>query len=271
MALRPPLPLLMQKLTPAKPTVSLHTRPVVPHKPVGNGGTDKGYWRGWVPDMPYQPMSVPNDRPVYQLPVLEQLPEATDPQAVVWVNANCPPWVCPPYWSQPIELTFEHCVPWYEVDTVLGNIVAPKDYFYVVTSASYQALNAAQDDVFEWSLLVQNNLVARWEDISADAAQPNPANQNGLAGYQRPMPCRFICDRNQTITARARLRGQINLAGVSPNWPGQPILTGNCHMKIILNGWMANLRENVDGGPRPTDLGDFGFIFLEDDQSGRQA
>lgn len=261
----------MQQLTQRRPAASLHSPQAAPMAHVGNGGTDRGYWRGWVPDAPYVPTTVPNDRPIYELPVLEQLPESTDPQSVIWINSNCPPWVCPPYWSKPIELTFEACVPWYEVDTVLGNLTAPKDYFYVVTSASYQALNASQDDVFEFSLLVSNNLVVRWEDIIADATQPNPANRNGLAGYQRPMPCWFICDRTQTITARARLRGQIDLAGISPNWAGQPILTGNCHMRIILNGWMANLRENVDGGPRPTDLGDFGNAFLEEDQGGGQG
>ncbi len=38
-------------------------------------------------------------------------------------------------------------------------------------------------------------------------------------------------------------------------------------MNVIVNGWLANLREDLDGGPRPTDLGDLDFTALEDDQS----
>lgn len=271
MANRPPsyLPMFMKPLT--TPTNPLHAPPMIPHPPVGDGGTDKGYWRGWVPEPLRRVMTVPNDRPIYELPTEQQVPESDDPQQAMWFNTNCPPWVCPPYWSRPLELRVEKCVPWYEVDTVLGNLQVPKDWFYVVTDVSYEALNAVQDDVFEFSLLVNNNLVGRWEDAEADAAQPNPAEQNALAGHYRPMPVWFIADRRSIITVRGRLRGQINLAGVSPNFAGQPIISANCQMKVILHGWMANLREDVDGGPRPTDLGDFGFIYLHDDQSGYQA
>ncbi len=254
-----------------RPVPQVMTTPITRLPNPDNQDVDYGYWYGWVPPPSRREMTVPNDRPINLLTVEEQIPEPTDPNSVMWFNTNCPPWVCPPYWSKPVELKVNACVPWYEVDTVLGNLQVPKDWFYVVTDVSYEALNAAQDDVFEMAILVNNNLVVRWEDIAIDQAQPNPAQKYALAGHFRPLPVWFLADRNSTITIRSRLRGPISLAGVSPYWAGQPILTGNCQMKVILHGWMANLRENVDGGPRPTDLGDFGMIFLEDDQSGGQA
>jgi hypothetical protein len=125
--------------------------------------------------------------------------------------------------------------------------------------------------VFEFSITVNGKLVARFEDIAIDVAQPNPAHKFGLSGHTRMLPCWFIADRHTSINVHARLRGPINLAGVSPYFPGQPIATGNCLMAITLNGWLANLRENKDGGPRPTDLGDMGFLALDEDQGGGQA
>jgi hypothetical protein len=263
------LPMMMRPL--GNPAVPLRSAPMVQTSLPNNDDVDRGYWRGWGPDPTRRVMTVPNDRPIYALPTEQQVPPSDDPQMAMWFNTNCPPWVCPPYWSKPLELAVNACVPWYEVDTLLGNLVVPKDWFYVVTDVSYEALNAVQDDVFEFSVLVSNNLVGRWEDSIADAAQPNPAEQDALSGHYRTLPLWFIADRRSNITIRGRLRGQINLAGVSPNWAGEPILSTNCQMKVILHGWMANLREDVDGGPRPTDLGDFGFIYLHDDQGGGQA
>ncbi len=267
---RPPLPLLMRRPNIQSP-VPLPTPNVVSVPAPSNRDVDYGYWYGWVPEAVRRHMTVNNDRPINILGVQEQLPESTDPQWPIWINANCPPWNCPPWWAVPLDIPFSKCVPWYEVDTILGGVQTPKEYFYVIKNICYEALNAAQDDVFEISLLVNNSLVARWEDIAVDAAQANPATMYGLAGAYRQMPTQFIVDRRSSISVRARLRGAINLAGVSPNFPGQPIITGNCEMKVILNGWAANLREDRDGGPRPTDLGDMGFIYLDDDQSGGQA
>ncbi len=264
-------PALLMQYAPTAPIIDL-TTPMRPVPPVGDGGTDAGYWYGHNPPAERRSQGLVDiNPPVYPLPVMAQIPRSDGPQDPVWFNTNCPPWVCPPYWSEPIDQELTACIPWYEVDTLMGTIAVPGDRFYVIRQVSYEALNAAQDDVFEFSILVNNKLVARWEDIAIDVAQPNPANKFGLSGHTRPLPLWFIADRSQHISVFARLRGAINLAGVSPNFPGQPIITGNCHMSIALQGWLANLRENRDGGPRPTDLGNMGNLAVFDDQGGGQA
>lgn len=270
MADRIPPALLMQNAR-IMPVVDLSPRAIAPLARVNNADVDRGYWYGYAPEPERRTMGVNVDAPVYPVPVMAQMPRSTDPQSVVWFNANCPPWVCPAYWSVSVDQPISGCVPWYEVDTLLGGFRVPGDRFYVIRQVSYEALNAAADDVFEWSISVDGKLVARWEDIGVDVAQANPAHKYGLSGHTRMLPLWFIADRNSSLNVHARLRGAIDLAGNSPNFPGQPILTGNCLMKILLQGWLSPLRENRDGGPRPTDLGDLGFIALDDDQSGWQA
>lgn len=267
---RAPLAILMRDVQ-TLPIVDLSPGAMAPMARVNNQDVDNGYWYGYAPEPERRKMGVNIDPASYPVPVMAQLPRSTNPQSAIWFNSNCPPWVCPSYWSISVDQSFSGCVPWYEVDTLIGGVKVPGDHFYVIKQVSYEALNAAQDDVFEWTVTVNNQVVARWEDIGVDVAQANPANKYGLSGHTRMLPLWFIADRSSTINVFARLRGAINLAGVSPKFPGQPILTGNCQMKIILQGWLSPLRENRDGGPRPTDLGDMGFIALSDDQGGGQS
>jgi hypothetical protein len=242
------------------------TNPSIPIPPVGSGGTNKGMWNGYAPQALWRPTKPPIDRPINILPTGERQPDSAPPQTLAWLNGNMPPWVNPPFWSVPIDLPHTVCMPWYEVDTLLGNTVVPKDRTLVIKNMSYQALNASINDVFTITLYVDGVIAATIEDIYISAA-PNPAQRYALAGHFRPMPLNLVVDRNSTLTVRAQLRGPINLAGVSPYFAGQPILSTDCHFKVLLQGWMSNLREDLDGGPRPTDLGDFGMIPLEDDQS----
>lgn len=207
------------------------------------------------------------DRPIIQTPTAQREPESAAPQIPVWGNFNYPPWTQPPVWSVPFAKELEGCVPQYEISVLLGCFTVPQDRTLVIKEIGYEALNAAQDDVFELEVTVDQSVRVRWEDINIDAAQANPAVRYGLFGHFRPMPTHILVDRNSTVCVRGTLRGPINLAGVSPFFPGQPITTGNCLMKAILYGWLAPLREDVDGGPRPTDLGDMDSVSLEDDQS----
>lgn len=214
-----------------------------------------------------RPVGPPLDRPIMIMPTAQREPESAPPQMPVWGNFNYPPWTQPPLWSVAYAQPFEGCVPQYEISVSLGCYTVPPDRSLTIREIGYEALNAAALDVFEIEVLVNQSVRLRVEDINIDAAQPNPANRYGLFGHYRPMPTNILVDRNQTVCVRGTLRGPINLAGVSPFFPGQPITTGNCHMKAVLYGWLAPLREDIDGGPRPTDLGDMGFMGLEDDQS----
>ncbi len=234
-----------------------------------NASLDNSMWKGFV--MPgqaqYRPSGPMLDRPIFQTPTAQREPESAPPQTPIWGNFNFPPWNQPPVWALPFSRIFEACVPQYEISVSLGCYTVPADRTLVIKEIGYEALNAVQDDVFELQVLVDQSVKAQWEDIAIDAAQPNPAERYGLFGHYRPMPTHILVDRNQTVCVRATLRGPINLVGVSPYFPGQPILSGNCSMKAVLYGWLAPLREDIDGGPRPTDLGDMDFLTLENDQS----
>ena len=235
-----------------------------------NTSLDNAMWRGFVaPGMVQRRPSGPMlDRPIMIMPMAEREPESAPPNTPVWGNFNYPPWNQPPVWSIPYSQRLEACVPQYEIGVTLGCFTVPADRTLVIKEIGYEALNAAQGDVFELEVTVNQSVRVRWEDINIDATQPNPAVRYALFGHFRPMPTHILVDRNCTVCVRGMLRGPVNLAGSSPYFPGQPITTGNCAMRAVLYGWMAPLREDIDGGPRPTDLGDMDFMTLENDQSG---
>lgn len=243
----------------------LGTKPIA-LPPVGSGGMNAAMFYGYSPQAWYRPSKPPIDRPINLVPAAEREPESEPPQFPLWINANCPPFVCPPFWSVPVDLPFNACVPWYEVATSLGCEVIAQDRALIIRGISYEALNASLDDVFEITILVNNMPVAVIEDVYVQNT-PNPAQRYALAGHFRPMPLNIIADRNASICVKATLRGPITYAGVSPYFPGQPIVSADCQIKVLLQGYLANLREDLDGGPRPTDLGDFGGIIMQDDQS----
>lgn len=246
---------------------------IMPPMPVPQSGRQddltEAMWGGYTPVERIQ--AKPSiDRTLYRVPTMEQGPESVPPNDHTWFNANCPPWVCPPFWSKPIDSTFSRCIPAYEQSTLLyfdgdttkTSFNVGQDYVLIIRAISYEALNAAQGDVFQFDFLVDGNAQIQIEDMNIDAAQANPAHRFALAGNTRQMPVHLVVDRNHTLAIRATVRGPINLAGNSPYFPGQPITTGDCHMRVYLQGWLANLRDNMDGAPRPTDLGDAGGMLL---------
>lgn len=159
------------------------------------------------------------------------------------------------------------CVPSYELAVLLSPVITmPSDYMLVIRNIAWIADNAELLDVFQVDFLVDGNIRCSVEDIIIQNTV-RPAYRNGLATTLRMMPTHIVVDRNHALSVRATLRGPIDLAGNSPKFPGQPITTGDCTMQVFLQGWWANLRENLDGAPRATDLGDAGNITLEDDQS----
>lgn len=208
------------------------------------------------------------DRPIFRIPTGEREPESDPPQTPIWINSNKPGFTEPPLWARPFSRLFIACVPWYRVATTLGGcFTVPHDRSLIIRGVSYEALNAVQYDTFQFDLLVNNMPVATLEDMRVDTAIANPAQQNGLAGHFRPMPINLQADHDATVCVRGTLLGPITITGAPVTFAGNPILTSDCQMKVILYGWLAPLREAIDGGPRPTDLGDMDFSALEDDQS----
>lgn len=232
---------------------------------------DNGYWHGPAPVPVRKEMSVNNDRPVPLISVGQKQPISTDHQQSVWFNTNCPPWVCPSYWAFPLDMPIRQCIPWYLVDTSVGVITVPDDWLYIIKGISYESLNGVQGDVFTFRCLVNDSTQLEWEDIVADAAQPNPAHKFGIAGHTRPLPVHIIAPQSSTIRVTSILNGPLTLAGTTPRFSGEPISSGDCTVKVLLNGWAMPARENIRSGARPTDLGDFGNLPLMDDQGGWQA
>jgi hypothetical protein len=58
------------------------------------------------------------------------------------------------------------------------------------------------------------------------------------------------------VTVSATLQGAIDFNGVSPAWPGQPILTPDCHVKMLFNGWYFPAMNNIEGAMRQASMGD---------------
>lgn len=238
----------------------------------GRGVTvDKGYWNGPAPVPVRKHMSVNNDRPILPISTGQKEPESTDPQQSVWFNTNCPPWVCPSYWSFPLDMPVVNCIPMYGVATDVGTVQVPDTWLYIIKGISYEALNGVQGDVFTFRMTVNGATVAEWEDIVADAAQPNPAYKFGIAGHPRPLPVHINCPQSAVIRVTSTLVGPLTLAGTSPRFSGEPIISADCHVKVLLNGWAMPARENIRSGARPTDLGDFGNLPLMDDLGGWQS
>lgn len=179
------------------------------------------------------------------------------------INAGCPPWHCPPLWSVPVDFPVLRCIPWYMVDTLMGTLEVPKGYLLVIKSVSYEAANAVQDDVLSFQVSVNGQPAARWEDMIADAAQVNPAHRMALCGHTRELPLHIVVPVNSAVTVSAMLMGAIDFNGVSPNWPGQPILTPDCHVKMIFNGWYFPAMNNVEGAIRQASMGDIDNRLLD--------
>jgi hypothetical protein len=268
----PPKALMMARQLGVRAT-PLYARPAAPLVQPRNEDIDRTMWRGVSPPQPLRiiPPQMPfdMDTPRQVLNVNMQAPESQDPNTPVYINSNCPPWVCPPNESVPFDLPMTACVPWYEVDTLLqSSYTVPLGKMLIIKSCSYEALNASLNDVFQFRILVNGAPKATFEDAYADSTAVNPAQKYGLSGHFRPLPLGFIADRQTVVSVYGKLRGAISLTGVSPNLPGTPIASGNCQMKLILNGWLAVDRMHLEGGPRPTDLGDSDMHHLEEDQMG---
>lgn len=211
-------------------------------------------------------------RPMDELPRVyasaDEIPPPVDEQdnlgnTPISLNTGCPPWLCPPMWSVALDFPAVACIPWYMVKTLLGTLNIPKGYLLAIKSVSYEAANAVQGDVVGFEVFVNGEQRAQWEDMVVDAAQPNPAHKFGLCGHIREMPLHIVVPVDSTVTVAATLMGAIDFNGVSPNWPGQPILTADCHVRMIFNGWYFPAMDNVQGGIRQASMGDMGNRMLD--------
>lgn len=210
----------------------------------------------------------PMDRDVTAFSAATEIPAPVDEydnegSKPILLNTVCPPWHCPPIWSVALDFTVTQCIPWYMVKTVMGTLDVPKGYLLVIKGVSYETPNAVQDDVVGFEVSVNGQPRASWEDAVSDAVQPNPVHRMALSGHIRELPLHIVVPVNSQVTVSATLLGSIDFAGVSPNWPGQPILTPDCHVKLIFNGWFFPAMDNIQGAPRQAFSGDMENRLLD--------
>jgi len=224
---------------------------------------DRQYWRGWVPEAPRQGHYQAEDDQLLMIPTNQMEENGANPQNHAWAVGTCPMWNCPNFWADPFEYRFERCVPTWEQEYLMGTIVAPEMSMVVVKSVSYEVISGlGQYDLFEFSMK-DPILKDQWEDMIIDIGVPASDGKYVFASDVKPLPLEYHLDRNNRLSFFVKARGIVDLAGNSNHFPGE-ILNPNANFRLSVQGWLAPLRKNVDGAPRPTDLGNMEFANLDE-------
>lgn len=225
---------------------------------------DRQYWRGWVPDIPRQGHYQPEDDQLLMIPTNQMEEVGAPPQNRAWAVGSCPPWNCPSNWAQPFEYRFERCVPTWEEDYFMGSVLAPDMSMVVVKSVSYEVISGlAQYDLFEFTLK-DPTLKAQWEDMIIDPFVSSTDHKYVFASDVEPLPLEYHLDRAKRASFFVKARGVVDMAGNSNHFPGE-VLNPNANIRLSVQGWLAPLRRNVDGAPRPVDLGNMEFANLDEE------
>lgn len=229
-----------------------------------NFDIDRAWWYGWSPTPERQGAYTPEDNQLFITPTNEPEPDGVEPYWPFWVAGNCPPWNCPTFWGYPFDLDYEICLNEYEVETYIGSIQVPAMAMQVIRGLSYEVLTGlSQYEIFEITLRRGKETRVVVEDMIIDPTAAAPAERYVFAGDTRPLDIRDFADRERTYEIYVKARGIVDWDGVSVHAPGDPLIP-SAHIRISLMGWVSPIRQNVDGGPRPADLGDMLFIPLDE-------
>jgi hypothetical protein len=225
---------------------------------------DKGYWRGYsVPVR--QGAYAREDDQLFKIPSNEPGPGGERRNPRVFVMGNTPPWTTPPFWSRPFENSYVVCVPTYEQDYLAGTYNNVNMEMMIIQGISYHCISGlGQYEVFEIALYDGLTEKMRWEDTLMDPTTGDPSKRYVFAGDTKPLPAFLIVDRNHQLHIKVKARGFIDNNGVSVHGPGEPLVP-NANFRINLHGWIAPMRDNLDGGPRPTDLGNMDHVRMDAD------
>lgn len=235
-------------------------KPMRPVPAPRNDDVDRAYWYDPGVEAPrmrggYRPV----DDQLYRIPTGEERSGA-DPQVPVWATGNLPPWNAPPFWGIPFSRDFELCVPTYEQEYTIGQITTGDMEMWVLKSVSYNLTSGlGQYELFEWKIYRSGAPRVTWEDMTIDPTTFDPSRRFVFAGDTAPLLVEERIDRARDARFTIKARGIVDLAGNSNHMPGDPIVP-SANFRLTVNGWIAPLRENVDGGPRPTDLGLLGNL-----------
>lgn len=226
--------------------------------------SDKQMWNGPSPvlNRPRSEITPHSEHaPLLNSEKLPPKPEEMNQYQLI-VNSRRPQFVVPNFWSEPFHPSHTICVPFYETLYTAYTFKVPSDRLIVVNSISYQFDNSIADfEQFDIAVYRESEGLVTFRDMKVPGST-DPAEQYAFAGHYRPIPvyCRF--DHDQTIVIQVRVKGLYPFTHTDLD----PL--GGC-FTIALNGWMASLMDNRDGGARPVDMGDFNDIalgFKDDDR-----
>jgi len=223
-----------------------------------------GHWHGRPPPIPKRETARSFDAPIPIVPTNRKEPISEPPNRQVAFNVNCPPWNCPPFWSVPFDVDACACIPLALKDEVIFRFRVPQDRMLIIKGISYEIHNIAQYESFSLKFVDDGRTRFNVEDMLIDPTSANPAHRYAFAGHTRQMPVRMFVDHNHMLVVTASFLGNLDFAGNSDLTEGD-ILDVNPEICINIHGWLANVRDSRDGGPRPTDLGNLLHIPLEQD------
>lgn len=226
---------------------------------------DLMYWRGSVPVPPRRGEWPEEDDQLLKIPTKQMEPVGEDSPQPIWVTGNLPGWNAPNFWAKPFEYTFTRCVPTWEEEYPIGIFTTPDMNMTIIRSVSYDVISGLdQFDLFEYKMYSSGHLKATWEDMTIDPASAAAAQRYVFSGDTIPLRLDWLVDRNKTCRFTIKARGLVDLAGASNHAPGDPI-NPNAHFRLNIQGYIATLRRDVDGGPRPDDLGHMEYMHLDEE------
>lgn len=246
---------------------ALNAPPMLPVDPGRNEDVHTQMWSGPGAEFPRRGGGyTPPDDQLFLVGSNEHGPESVDGQVPLWVTASCPGWNCPSFWSKPFSETYQICLPTWETEFTLGILTAGEMDMRIIKSVSYHIESGlSQYDLFEMKMYESGMLRATWEDMIIDPTTADPSHQYVFAGHTKPLELWQRIDRNRKARFTVKARGLVDLAGVSNHAPGDPIVPDACNFTLVVNGWVAPIRQNNDGAPRVGDLGNQLFVDMDPD------
>lgn len=227
-----------------------------------NRDLDTYYWTSPGVEPPRMPVHPRVDDQLLVIPTNQMEEVGENPQNHMWVTGTRPMWNDPRYWSYPLEERYTVCVPTWEEEYNFGTLDVPENTMAIIDSVSYHVTSGlAQFDLFEMAAYTPAR-EGLWEDMIIDPLTPDPSHRYAFAGDVTPLPLSIRGDRNHKIRFTVKARGVVNLAGNSTHNPGDPLIP-NAHFRLLVHGYYAPLRHNVDGAPRMGDTGNMGHIHMD--------
>lgn len=232
---------------------------VTPAPRPDNMDIDRLMWTFYTPT-PRRPW--PEAPPAARRPeesVLQKLPPRRPPFMPMFGERVCPPYQCPGVWARPVHKQNGDCLAFYETEYTLLSFMVPDTRMLLVESIGYELQDTLPvGEVFTMRVRRNGETLAEWQDIVA-APETNPVRRYAFGSFLNPVPLRLRVDRTQNLTISIVVNGPLPFAKTSAD----PL---NVEAKVILYGYLDQLRDTREGGFRPrvagTERGQDRFAFI---------